>query len=180
MSNLPSIPYTERERAQIRGRLVALESAGPGGGGPTAWGDITGTLASQSDLQTALNGKASSAQGALADSALQPGDPLPWADITGEPVSFPPSAHTHPIADVTGLQTALDGKQASGSYAAASHTHATSEVTGLDTALAGKQATLVSGTSIKTVNGNSLLGPGDLVISGGGGGGSSPLIGWFV
>ena len=32
-----------------------------------------------------------------------------------------------------------------------------------------KQAALVSGTNIKTVNGNSLLGSGDLVISGGGG-----------
>lgn len=32
------------------------------------------------------------------------------------------------------------------------------------------QATLVSGTNIKTINGNSLLGSGDLVISGGGGG----------
>jgi hypothetical protein len=35
---------------------------------------------------------------------------------------------------------------------------------------ASKQDTLVSGTNIKTVNGNSLLGSGDLVISGGGGG----------
>ena len=33
----------------------------------------------------------------------------------------------------------------------------------------GKQATLVSGTNIKTINGNSLLGSGDLTISGGGG-----------
>lgn len=33
----------------------------------------------------------------------------------------------------------------------------------------GKQAALVSGTNIKTINGNSLLGAGDLVISGGGG-----------
>lgn len=35
--------------------------------------------------------------------------------------------HTHAVADVTGLQAALDGKQASGSYAAATHgsTHAT-------------------------------------------------------
>jgi hypothetical protein len=33
------------------------------------------------------------------------------------------------------------------------------------------QATLVSGTNIKTVNGNTLLGSGDLVITGGGGGG---------
>lgn len=35
------------------------------------------------------------------------------------------------------------------------------------TGLATKQATLVSGTNIKTVNGNSLLGSGDLVIGGG-------------
>lgn len=34
-------------------------------------------------------------------------------------------------------------------------------------ALAGKQATLTSGTNIKTVNGNSLLGAGDLTISAG-------------
>lgn len=48
--------------------------------------------------------------------------------------------HGHAIADVTGLQTALDGKQASGSYAAASHSHAISDVTGLQTALDGKAA----------------------------------------
>ena len=37
-------------------------------------------------------------------------------------------------------------------------------------ALLAKQDTLVSATNIKTVNGNSLLGSGDLVIAGGGGG----------
>lgn len=37
------------------------------------------------------------------------------------------------------------------------------------TLLAGKQATLVSGANIKTVNGNSLLGSGNVTISGGGG-----------
>ena len=41
--------------------------------------------------------------------------------------------------------------------------------TATQTALNAKQATLVSGTNIKTVNGNSLLGSGDVVISGGGG-----------
>lgn len=34
----------------------------------------------------------------------------------------------------------------------------------VDTALGGKQATLVSGTNIKTINGNSILGEGNLVI----------------
>lgn len=45
------------------------------------------------------------------------GDPgsVGWADVTGKPTTFPPAAHTHAIADVTGLQTALDGKQAASS-----------------------------------------------------------------
>lgn len=77
------------------------------------------------------------------------GGAVAWGDVTGKPATFPPEAHSH----------------------------ATSEVTGLDTALSGKQDTLVSGTNIKTVNGTTLLGSGDLVVSGGGG---SPLIGWFV
>lgn len=37
----------------------------------------------------------------------------------------------------------------------------------VDTALGGKQATLVSGTNIKTINGNSILGEGNLVIESG-------------
>lgn len=51
-----------------------------------------------------------------------------------------PTTHTHVISDVTGLQSALDGKQAAGSYAAAVHSHSISDVTGLQTALDGKQA----------------------------------------
>lgn len=55
------------------------------------------------------------------------------------------------------------------SRAAASHAHAIADVTGLQTALDGKQPTLVSGTNIKTINGESILGSGDLTVSGGGG-----------
>jgi hypothetical protein len=33
------------------------------------------------------------------------------AQILNKPSTFPPSSHTHVIADVTGLQTALDGKE---------------------------------------------------------------------
>src|SRR5690606_32403738 len=54
-----------------------------------------------------------------------------WADVTGKPSTFPPATHTHAVADVTGLQAAIDGKQAAGSYAAATHTHAVADVTGL-------------------------------------------------
>ncbi|WP_017999934.1 hypothetical protein [Paracoccus sp. N5] len=48
----------------------------------------------------------------------------PWADITGKPSTYAPAAHAHAIGDVTGLQTALDGKSATG------HTHAWTEITG--------------------------------------------------
>lgn len=41
------------------------------------------------------------------------------------------------------------------------------DVTGLQAALDAKQATLVSGTNIKTINGGSLLGSGDLTVGGG-------------
>lgn len=53
---------------------------------------------------------------------------------------FAAASHTHSIANVTGLQTALDGKQAAGSYATASHSHVIGDVTGLQTALDGKAA----------------------------------------
>jgi hypothetical protein len=56
-----------------------------------------------------------------------------WVDITGRPATFTPSSHTHAVADVSGLQTALDLKQAAGSYAAASHTHTASQVSDLST-----------------------------------------------
>lgn len=36
---------------------------------------------------------------------------VPWTGVTGKPSTFTPSAHTHIIGDVTGLQTALDGKE---------------------------------------------------------------------
>lgn len=51
------------------------------------------------------------------------------------------TSHTHAIADTTGLQSALDGKQAAGSYAAATHTHAQADVTNLTTDLAAKAPT---------------------------------------
>jgi hypothetical protein len=93
-----------------------------------------------------------------------------WADITGKPLTFAPSTHTHAIADTTGLQTALDGKaatthphaisdttglqtaldgkQPSGNYSLNGHTHTTANVTGLDAALAGK----VSGSGVASIS----------------------------
>lgn len=50
-----------------------------------------------------------------------------------------PLAHNHNISDITGLQTSLDSKQPSGSYAALNHTHSISSVSGLQSALDNKQ-----------------------------------------
>lgn len=51
----------------------------------------------------------------LTDKPVIP-DPT-WDNVQNKPSTFPPSTHTHAIADVTGLQTALDGKQPVGDYA---------------------------------------------------------------
>jgi len=39
-----------------------------------------------------------------------------WNSFTSIPSSFPPSAHNHTIANVTGLQTALDAKKSNASF----------------------------------------------------------------
>lgn len=52
-----------------------------------------------------------------------PGGPVTWSSITGKPTAFAPAPHVHAVADVTGLQAALDAK------AALAHTHALSQLT---------------------------------------------------
>lgn len=42
--------------------------------------------------------------------AAELADAVAWTGVTGKPATFPPSAHGHAVADVTGLQTALDAK----------------------------------------------------------------------
>jgi hypothetical protein len=125
-------------------------------------------VATKTEVSTGLAGKAdtshthTTAQVTGLDTALAAKAPLASPALTGTPTA-PTAApgtnttqlattgfvtaglgtkanatHTHAIADVTGLQAALDGKQAAGSYAPATHTHTTAQVTGLDTQLAGK------------------------------------------
>jgi hypothetical protein len=118
-------------------------------GGAPAWGDVTGTLANQTDLQTALDAK-------------QPLD----SDLT----------------TLAGLTATTDNMIVSVASAWASRTPAQVKTTlalnnvdnttdagkpvstATQTALDAKQATLVSATNIKTINGASVLGSGDLTV----------------
>lgn len=61
-------------------------------------------------------------------------------------------------SNLTAIENAVNGKADTG------HTHAISDVSGLQTALAGKQATLTSGGNIKTINNEPILGPGNIVV----------------
>ena len=79
--------------------------------------------------------------------------------------SFPLSPSDTHVPSTKLAKNSLDGK------ADKVHTHDDRYYTETetDTLLNGKQATLVSGTNIKTINNNSLLGSGNITIQGGGG-----------
>ena len=74
------------------------------------------------------------------------------------------------IADVSGLQTSLDSKQPSGSYANLSHTHVSSDISDFNTSVSGllpvKDITAGSGISV-----GSMSGIYTITATGGGGGG---------
>ena len=195
----------------------------PVAGGSAAWGGITGTLSSQTDLQTALDGKVdentaitgatktkitydakglvtSGTDATTADiadstdkryvtdanltvigntSGTNTGDQTSIVGITGTKAQFDtavsdgnimyvgdaPTAHTHSPSDITGTAVVTSDSRLSDARTPTAHTHPQSDITNLTTDLAAKQETLVSGTNIKTVNGSSLLGSGDLAIS---------------
>jgi hypothetical protein len=107
--------------------------AAASGGGAT-WGNITGTLSSQTDLNTALSGK----------------EPSITAGTTSQYYRGDKTFQTLDKISV-GLGNVDNTSDANKPVSTATQT-----------ALNAKQATLVSGTNIKTVNGNSLVGSGDV------------------
>ena len=68
-------------------------------------------------------------------------------------------ASTSSVSDVSSRVTAVEGKIPS----AATSSNQLADKAFVNDGLSGKQATLVSGTNIKTVNGESLVGPGNII-----------------
>ena len=150
---------------------VKIKAEGGGGGG--TWGSITGILSNQTDLQTALNGKVD--ENAAITGATK-------TKITYDSkglVTSGADATTADIADSTNKRYVTDANlvvigNTSGTNTGDNATN--SQYSGL---AASKQDTLVSGTNIKTINSNSLLGSGDLVITAGDGNDDFMLVASF-
>ena len=77
--------------------------------------DGTSNLADETPQPLGVASAGSATRAARADH-VHATPAISYASLTGTPASFPPASHSHAIGDVTGLQTALDGKQAAGNY----------------------------------------------------------------
>lgn len=119
----------------ITGQQI-IDASGGGGGG-ASWGSITGTLSSQTDLQTALNGK----------------EPTITAGTTAQYYRGDKTFQTLNKSAV-GLGNVDNTSDANKPISTATQT-----------ALNAKQDTLVSGTNIKTINSTSLLGSGNIDVA---------------
>ena len=101
MASQSDAPSDSKEYVRKNGTWSEATSA--------SWGDINGTLANQTDLQTALDAKADEADlGALATK-----DTVDYqTEVTNKPSTFPPEAHIHDDRYYTESETdaLLDGK----------------------------------------------------------------------
>lgn len=126
---------TDLNVGALKGRVDTLETEMD-----TAQGDIT-TIKGQI---TTINGEGEGSIKKAASDAQTAAIAAAKTYTDQETAKKANIEHTHKIADVNGLQAALDGK------ANATHTHTTAQVDGLDTALAGKadKATTLAGYGI--------------------------------
>lgn len=158
---------TERQKQDSAlGGMIAAETAAR----ERAVASKQDTLVSGTNIKT-INGQSVLGEGNI---AIQ-GGTSNWDDITGKP-EFAEVATSGDYNDLTNKPTIPDvsnlaTKAEIADMETKSHAAATYQVKGdyaTTAQLNSKQDTLVSGTNIKTINGNSLLGEGDITIQAGG------------
>lgn len=78
--------------------------------------DATANLADETPQPLGIASVGSALKAARADH-VHSVPAISFGSLTGVPLTFSPSAHTHAVSDVANLQAALDSKQPAGSYA---------------------------------------------------------------
>jgi hypothetical protein len=125
-----------------------------GGGGSTTWGSITGTLSSQTDLQTALDGKVDENAAITASTKTK---------ITYDSKGLVTAGADLSASDIpSGIDAS---KISTGVISNAEFDYLNGLTDNIQTQFTGKQSTLVSGTNIKTINSTSLLGSGNISVA---------------
>lgn len=180
--------------ANGRGIDRVVRTAGTGAPGTTDTYTITYSDAATSTFQVYNGADGNGAGDMVASfydtnadgkvNAADSADAVPWSGVTGKPAAFPPDAHTHaqyiettdarlsnarPASDVSAWAKAATKPSYTKTEVGLGNVDNTSDAnkpvsTATQTALNAKQATLVSGTNIKTINGTSLLGSGNLEV----------------
>lgn len=171
-------------------RIVSAgQACGVGGGGGGGGGDVPSTRLISTSLPLTGGGDLSANRTLTCPTCIVSttsySNPswltaLDWSKVLNAPSTWTPATHTHVIADVTSLQTSLDGKSATGhthviadttslqttldGKAASSHSHIIGDTTGLQTAIDGKQAS----SSILTELANTSCSNGDSFVKSGG------------
>lgn len=151
------------------------------GSGIVSWGSITGTLSDQTDLQNALNAKANVShvhsaaditsgtlpvgRGGTGATTFTSGNVLIGAGTGAVTTlsrsgidtrtSFPAAAHTHPISEVVGLQTALDSKE-----------NSFTKNTAFNKNFGTTSGTVAQGNDSRILNGQTAFGWGDFRVFG--------------
>lgn len=164
--------------SDVTGLQTSLDGKQPSGN--YAASSHTHTASQITDFGTAVSGYAPPTTnasllttGTLSDSLLSANVVLTTDSRLSD--ARTPTTHSHVISDVTGLQSALDGKQASGNYAASSHTHTSSQITDFDSSVsgllpvknivAGSNVTVTSSSGTYTINSTASGGSGGLAAS---------------
>jgi hypothetical protein len=125
-----------------------------GGGGSATWGSITGTLSSQTDLQTALDGKVDENAAITASTKTK---------ITYDSKGLVTAGADLSASDIpSGIDAS---KISTGVISNAEFDYLNGLTDNIQTQFTGKQDVLVSATNIKTINSTSLLGSGNISVA---------------